>query len=596
MSIEANNVFCGTNGATVASGDLIPGHWYKVFTNTVTYNSVIRAVGSTFQAVTGVVTFTGTGTIQRNWTVLDILRDDYASYDVHVRISEKETGGAYIVKFWGIVDPASIEYEVYDYSKPESWLIKFEMNDCIQQLKKVTAFKWMGAGDGLTAPEIQYGGLLHTDYDYSATTSFLTYVGPLNWGGIPYPPGRYIVNQVFRKDFQHEYGQWYHASLIRYIKIVDIFSAISTFLGLEASVNNGGTWSDFHSWRYYFNTNNSTGGGGETLDYVGIDELYVWSCFDTGTEYIESYGFFDPQLEASAPHSWKTASDPLEVLDRICSSHGLVYRVRVNASNERYLEIIESAKVQSTLTVSGATWNRVLDLKTTVNTFACDGVEIVSTPSAIGASDQASNTVRGGGGSGSLKYDQYFTTANHLRVSHSFRSKVNEGGDVSGASYCDVRPMDVDFTCALYTLQSITDKTATGAYSICMIMPMSNGTAASGDPGNVPDYAEYDGTLGGVVVPNRNDPYNSWIEVPAMALALNVWSDADEATDPVAFTRPHGDEIELSLVNVDHTATVYPPIKLVVTEAYQTRNYVITEVEEQSSEDVTAYRGHTRDV
>jgi hypothetical protein len=131
-----------------------------------------------------------------------------------------------------------------------------------------------------------------------------------------------------------------------------------------------------------------------------------------------------------------------------------------------------------------------------------------------------------------------------------------------------------------------------------MIMPKDNGAAASTDPGNAPKWAEFDLTLGGVVVPKRtgSDIYYAHIEVPGMALALYLWNNVDVATDPVGFVRPHGDEIEMQVVGVDHTEQIYPPIKLTVSDLYSSKDYVITEIEENDEEDTTTYKGHTRDV
>lgn len=597
MSFECDNIFCGTTGNTILSGGLIVGLWYKVFTDTVTYNSVVYPVGARFQCVTGVLVYTGSGTVQQDYTILDILRVDYGAYDIHIKASEKDTGGSYVVKFWGIVDPTSIEYEMFDKSKPETWMVSFAADDCVQQLKRITSARWMAAGDGLTAPTAQYGGLLHADFDYDSTSHFLTFVGNLVFGGQTYYAGRYLLNRIFRKGYQTDDGVWYNPWEARHIKIVDILSQINIFLGCEAAINNGGNWSDFHSWRFYYNTHDSTGTGGETLSYVGIDELYVWACFNDTVQFIESYGFFDPNIEPSAPHSWKISGSPLEVLDRICSSFGMTYRIRVNSSGQRYLECIEYTKAQTTKTIEATEWNNVTKYATKTNTFACSGVEIVSTGSALGASEVASNAIRGdGSGSGSLKYDTFFLSANNHRALDSFRKKANEGFTSSGARLVDIRPMDTGYTCALFTLQGITGTTATASYSICMIMPRDNDTAAGSNPGNVMPWAEYDGTLGGVVVPSRTDDFHSFIEVPGMALALYLWNDVDKATDPVGFTRPRGDEIEIEVVGVDHTAAVYPPMELIVNEPFQSKTYVVTEIEENSVDDVTVYRGHTRDI
>jgi hypothetical protein len=81
-----------------------------------------------------------------------------------------------------------------------------------------------------------------------------------------------------------------------------------------------------------------------------------------------------------------------------------------------------------------------------------------------------------------------------------------------------------------------------------------------------------------------------------MALAHYLYSDEPFSVDHVGVVRPRGDEVELAIAGVDHDAVEYPPIKLVLTAAGRTRNYVITEIGRSIAGDVMTYKGHTRDL
>jgi hypothetical protein len=113
----------------------------------------------------------------------------------------------------------------------------------------------------------------------------------------------------------------------------------------------------------------------------------------------------------------------------------------------------------------------------------------------------------------------------------------------------------------------------------------------------VPDYGEH--RAGGITFPKQTsgDPnYSVYIEAPAMALSHYLWNDVSFNIDPVGFMRPRGEEIELQMVGVEYDAVVYPPMKLTLAAAGKTKNYVITEISPSIADDVTTYKGHTRDI
>lgn len=591
LSIEAINVFVGTDGTNVASGSLSPGCRYKnVGYTRVRYNGVDYVTGQYFQAVSGVLTYTtqGTGTVERLWNAYELVSPPWDAVAVHFRISTKSTsGGTYVTRYAGVVNPESIELEVKNAADPETWLLKFGVDDYMQLLTRRSSIEWMESN------------LTHANYDYTAAQTYLTFVGDFPWGGVTYPAGRYLLSELWQKYTTYDDGRWYTiynsggANAARYIKLTDIFQSISDFLGFEADVNNGAAWSGFHSWKFYYNSHDSTGAGGETLNAVGIDGLFVLSALFE-TTYNEDYGLFDDKNDIS-PHSWKTAGDALEVLCRICESLGCTFRSRVNSSGERYLEIIEYTKQGTTVTLSSL--ENVLSIRQRPNTISTTGVTVVSTGPVVGG-PQASNVTIGSDGTGSLKYDCFFLSTNNLRANYDFRQKVQEGGSVGGAWITNVRMPDTDFFCSLWALTGGTGKAAANAYSICLFQPLANGTGATAPYVGAPAFGQHDTTLtpDGYVFPRRDTGlYYTYMEAPAMALAYYLYAKVSEATDPVAFARPAGDEIELEVVGVDYDTLNYPPFKLTFTLDGTVRNYLVTEVEEDVSKDVLTYKGHTRE-
>ncbi|MBU0517255.1 MAG: hypothetical protein KJ621_21070 [Proteobacteria bacterium] len=601
MTIEAINEFAGLDGADVATGDLVVGNWYKNNGYTsVTYNSVAYTDGQRFLVVAGVLTYTtvGTGTVERDYGVYDIVTANIAyNYISYIRISTKSTsGGAYVVQYVGVIDPTATEKEVWKATDPETWMVKITADDPLQLLKKTTAAQWMSAGTGMAAPTTQYGGLLRADYDWTSTYTYLTFNGSLTVDTRTFPPGRYVLDSCFLTKPGQDGDPWifnvFNTDLLRFIKIVDIFEQINKFLGYESTVNDGGAWSDFHSWQFYYNSADSTSSGGTTLVGVGIDDLWVPSGFWTSPQYYEAYSLFDPW--ETGPHSWKRCADPLEVLDRICSSFGLTYRTRSNAAGQRYLEVIEIAKFSATKAVTNL--DTVLSLLEKPNSFTCDGVEIVSTGSAIGSNEVASNVKRGGGGSSMLKYDTFILSANHSQTNYDFKREAGKGNDYGGALLCNLRPVDTDFMCSVFVLTGGTGTAAVSAYSVCVFQPKDNGAGAASTYNTKPENGEW--ITGGIAFPKATaaDPhYSTYIEAPAMALAHYLYNDASFATDPVGFVRPRGDTVEIVLAENDHDAVEYPPIKLTITVAGKTKTYVITEITPSIADDTTKYIGHTRE-
>jgi len=587
LSLTARNSFVNTDGEDVASGSLFVGGMYKVIGYTsVTHDGETYTTGEYFRATATDYTTVGSGTVERYhtlWSILYVQKEYVDIYTLHIRISTKEYGGSYVVRFQGIIDQASLELEINDIAEPEEWDVKLKALDSLQQLVPKTALQFMEKS------------LLHATYDYDVSSStysngavFVTNVSTYTESSIAHPPGRYLLLQFLVPKLQQGEGdRWQAANNLRWIKIVDIFQGISDYLGYEADVNDGGAWSDYHSWRFYYNTADSESSGGTTLSYVGIDELFIISQMNVLTVINEQLTFFDPNSETS--YSMKTMASALEILRKICVSFGLVCRTKVNGSGERYLEIIEAARLDDTVAISD--WSDVEEgVRLIPNELAVDGVKI---PTWAGGSDA---TKGNGDAQNSAQFDQLFNLANNQRTQYEFLYTEGKGGVVSGARLVSTRP-GADFFASLWTLQDITTKTADFAYTICAVMPLSNDSGSSSAPPNLPEYGEQYSTTGAIyppiTTPAIDNQYWAYMEVMAWALCHYMFNDVDESVDPVGFTRSRGLRIELNKLSIDHTEVLDPPYKLTATIDGTDYEFRVTEAEEDLENDSVLIKAHT---
>lgn len=583
LSITADNSYLGSDGVDVASGLLAVGRMYKnVGYTTVTHDGIDYSDGQYFRAVNANYTTVGTGTVERYhtiWSILNIGIDYLNIYTVHVRISTMAYGGSYVCRFWGVLDPATLELKVHDVNTPEEWEVKCRILDPLAQLSQRTANQYMEAV------------LPHATYDYDISDDvFITAVSTFTDNGTSYYPGRYALNKfVVPKKNSDEGDEWVNPDNLRWIKLTDIFETIGEYLGFEASVNNGAAWSGFHSWRFYYNTANSTGTGGTTLSYVGIDNLWVVSQMNVLTVIKEQLTFFDP--DGDTAYSMKKMASALEILKKICVSFGLNCRTKVNASNERYLEIVEMAKESATLAVTDYS-DIESGIELVPNELVVEGVKV---PTYGGGSE----AVRGNGeAQNSVQFDQLFTLGNNLRTQYEFKRKLVQNLSTAGARIVDLRP-GPDFFCSLWVLTGITGKNATNAYSVCAIMPLSNGAGATSDPGNIPEYGEHYASTG-VIYPPVSTPavdrqYWVYIEVVAWALCHYMWNDVPFTTDPVGFARSNGVRISMNKLSIDHTTVLEPPYLLACQLDGHDYEFLVTESEEDLENDAVSIKGHTRD-
>jgi hypothetical protein len=550
ISLECTGEYVRTDGINVASGNLVPGVTYQVVGyTTVTYNSVVRVTGERFRAVAGVLTYTtaGTGTVERAWTVYDILTDkDRYTTDIHCIIySRAAVTDPWTGRFWGTVDfEGGVSMDILDPDNPETWTIAFTAKDCVLQLERRTVEQF--TADLLTS----------ASYDYTVTndTLFTTFYGTSNatWkNAAERQAGAYLLTDIYVDDGVNKY--WLHSQAngsVRFFKIVDIFEAIADYMGLTLAVNNGSAWSNHHTWDFKYNSATTYLTGSNSLQTVGIDSLYIFSSWRNGSNQKATWNTHFG--ENKPPHSFAEIS-VMDMLKKLCYSFGLTARIEMDSSLVRYLSITEAGRVTLGL---NASLNPELnsDIKMEYNSKTLHGVEVVS--------PHGQNMQRGAVGNSSIKVDCMFGTCGGLRFDDPYaRLKMLEFKETSNYRHINATTADRnDLFSSLWVLTNLTAKNAAQAWSICVIKPKNDTQVAASDPGNIPAYGEFST---GVQYPNgaqvASNNTNSESTTLAMALAHYYFNDVSFANDPVGVYRPQGELISFK-VNTLPMGTIYQPI------------------------------------
>jgi hypothetical protein len=495
---------------------------------------------------------------------------------MHVRVLVKKHDWlAYKIRFWGTVDFKSIEMETVDILNEDSYKIKVSIKDCIYQLEDATISRF-----------VDYG-LKHVDYDYTSTYKLITAIGNITYAGSTFYPGKYFLYNVRWNDgdgHKHWLGNIATdgstltpfsdsenaVKPIRFFKLVDIFTSMSMHLDLEADINDGANWSDIVKWKFLYNSGDSTSSNSAlntVLNNVTFDELYIISGIYVwdGTQAVYAHRgmFFDGQKVEG--FSFFNYANPFEVARIICNSFGLVMRIRVNADNERYLEIVP---IDYPTIIDNWGYSYKWGEKISIKPFdeAISGIEITS-PGIY-------DILRGSVGNESIKMDCFFSLASICRTDHDFRRYNLDNPGFCLFGHADGR----EFWSSLWTLQGT--KTLNNydyAYSICAIVPGTHGISLNDTFGGTSPYIEelsLDGyaanlalgkivtTYGGidftesakysnvVMYPNDIMPFNTWSEVLPMALSHYLYSPKNLDSDKVGFFRSKGMLISLTYESI----------------------------------------------
>lgn len=272
--------------------------------------------------------------------VSDILSYNPYEETIHVRVgySRNPLTESYTWNCGTIAYP-SINYSIGNLTANDSWVISFDVNDTLSTLTNKSTSAWMNES------------FKHVDYDVSASNVYLSYFQPSFYSAIGQGKVKLEAMMVYDEDNNTTWLGMEDANDFRFIRIVDLFKAVSESLGLEAQVNQGAAWNTVVSTRWFWNDDDFTGSDSLTLFEGSIEHLYVMSgWFYAGEYHNNNWTLFDyANLTKSSLLQYGSV---LEALKFVLISLGLQMSVKMTSSGQRYLEVTEKGKSYSALTGS----------------------------------------------------------------------------------------------------------------------------------------------------------------------------------------------------------------------------------------------------
>lgn len=270
----------------------------------------------------------------------DVLTYDPYNEVIHCRVGYSLNPATHAFTWaYGIVNYGSILYSMTDYSNRDTWLISFDVADLLTSLSNLSVSGWMD------------NHFKHIEYDVSASDVFLSYLQGTAAGY--FGQGEVKVDSMLRywaDDSTDPNNDWYSADLFRFVRIVDLYTALSKSLGLELQVNAGQAWSAMVSTRWFWNNEKYSGTDAITLFEGYFNHLYVMSGFFINNNYWSNeWTFFDYNKLSKA--SFIQYGSVLEMFKFISVSLGLEMSIKMNNSG-RYLEVKEKGKSYESLTGS----------------------------------------------------------------------------------------------------------------------------------------------------------------------------------------------------------------------------------------------------
>lgn len=515
------------------------------------------------------------------------LHDLVSGYDpnnteIHIRIGRKTVStDPYVYRFWGTYNTDSLEVTYGDFSDPDSWTIRFTATDSIQQLARRKVDKF--------TEDI----LIHKNYDYKTAAVHVNFIGTIDANPDRVPKGTYsILNALY-----FEGGKWIwfnnlelvgHAyDVMRWMKLTEIFQAFSDYLGLGTTVNDGTGWGYVHTWAFGFNT--AAPDATEAMTWVGIDKLYILSGLWYGLDTVYKHGgsFFDDGKEAgvlSSPSSFYQRGSALEMLKYLCTSLGLVCRVRVNGAGDRYLEIVEASYFTHTLSSD-------------IESIQCDAVQRPYDRAITGIQVNApmgddTDEKRGDTAQKSVSIDCAFSSCNNVRENTIFwniqhanpalATDLQLGNDVWYSLWASSDTPTGTRGAALGDALDVATM-----HSVSAIVPASLGTFPGatayieGSHGAYQTAAPF--ALNAVMYPNTAGVYCAWIQVPEMALAHYFWSPYDTSKD-IGIFRPIGRTLKLTYQGITD-AIMYPGSRIAVEINGFVKTWIVQRVREKYAEE-----------
>jgi hypothetical protein len=253
----------------------------------------------------------------------------------------------------------------------------------------------------------------------------------------------------------------------------------------------------------------------------------------------------------------------LEMLRRLCVSFGLTLSIRVNASGERFLSVVEVANITYTASYSNALIQKDAQLRPYAR-----GINGIQVNSPVGTDELG---VRGDVSNNSVNIDCLFTVCNTTRAEWRMLKRRRENG--LGALVCELSPhmiqglwMSLESPTGTRSSTPGTGLTYATVYSVCAIVPKQDGTAAGSGSYIHAGNGEYQSSspfaINAVMYPSTQYPINTFSEVPAMALAHYYFSP--QVTGDIGIYRKRGRELTFVLNSVLQ-ANIYPGSTITLT-------------------------------
>lgn len=504
----------------------------------------------------------------------DVLSFNPYNEVLHVRVAYTPNITTYANQWeYGVVDFNSITINMENHNDRDTWTAKLDISDAIKTLDKISVTAWMDRF------------LTMDEYGVSATN---TYLSTLTSTTSYEARGRVKVDSIYVYDYENNFVSWINqpqgAQGLTYIKIADIFQAVSDSLGLEGQINNGQSWSTCITTRWIVNTVDYVGGGtgANLLNYLTFDQLYILaSWFYLGEYHNNNWTLLDYQkLGAGA---LTTKGSMLEALKFLCVSLGLQMRIDINSSGKRYLVVEE--------------FGRTFDVfKTNMidNTLIGQSIEMVPYPETsegiqVNTAFESSYTL-GNIGNDYINLDTCFVAGQNIALKYLREDSFSPVSALVGYGWwnksttpytCAIDRGDKEFFQTLFgSMDTPSGKYVTDMYTICAVRPYRNTipipASATGD--GLYSYAGvFDGT--GMQFPNYSSGFNSFEDIHSYWLASYYYSIASYEDDPIGATRRYNREIVINYPSILATNAARVGQEVDLTIAGVAHTWVIKEIE-----------------
>ncbi|MAT38387.1 MAG: hypothetical protein CL946_02150 [Ectothiorhodospiraceae bacterium] len=403
----------------------------------------------------------------------NVLFDDDPLFSAwHVRLSYKPAGGSYSYLWQGVIDAEDTEVEMQNDSDPDTWSVKFTAVDTILQMEEKPT--------SLDA----FGSFL-THASYSKSVSGGVYI---SWsdGGTAHSTALQKLDIDVYSDPARLGWRSYTKDHLYIMRLTDILQALSNAIGVTGSANLGSA--PAHTWKFVY----YDGSADQEADF---EDLAIISKVDDGVNpVIQDHGFFDSSGQSEI--SFYNAGSVLEMLKHILLPFGMIARMRLDSSGDRYLEYRE---IQDYTSNTYTEWLTPAGLNPALRGLY--GIKVRQT----GVGDLVTFSA----GDGSIPMLTHFTTAN--RIPNCYQWRHDPAGAEPGR--CD------DYSAFLGSLWYY-DAANDRIYSIYKIKVRTDGNTGSGLFANSHIFSrDYDHDYAGMVMAEAMAHY--WFNVGVPTTGTN---------------------------------------------------------------------------